>query len=457
MPAGNPVFVVGVFRSGTSLLYSLLNRHPQVALMYECDVWDFPPVLQEPRFAGDWLARQEFFNRTLSRHRFVWGGSLRGLENVRTPEDLYRVHGEQKPGATLWGEKSPSYSPRLKQLGRRYPHATFIFIWRNPVETYRSILLAGRTSAFFNKPGMLHRLVYHQEQLIRQSAWLARRDARVRHVNYDDLVDRPEQVCRQLCEFLEVPFDPIMLDLAGADFSPVYTSAQHDHLRRGVIERRQIPGDVVPPAVQRKLERFHKRWQRAFGRPLAAAAAPGEQREPLLAEVWFHKSLGFGLHLGDGLKRMAFEFLPLPWLRTYRFFKSWLQQGAADAPTGSVIREFRESPATVVASLLLLAGAAWFDYLTGPDVSVRPFYLIPCALTTLVVGIRWGTLMSLLSALCVTYFLEGARNHFHLPLTALLAWNVSMRFVLFEIFVLLLNRIRQEMLRTASGENPSIH
>jgi len=31
----NPVFVVGVFRSGTSLLYSLLNQHPEIGLMYE--------------------------------------------------------------------------------------------------------------------------------------------------------------------------------------------------------------------------------------------------------------------------------------------------------------------------------------------------------------------------------------------------------------------------------------
>jgi hypothetical protein len=41
-PCSNPVFVVGVFRSGTSLLYALLNQHPRVALMYECDVWNFP-------------------------------------------------------------------------------------------------------------------------------------------------------------------------------------------------------------------------------------------------------------------------------------------------------------------------------------------------------------------------------------------------------------------------------
>ena len=86
---------MGVFRSGTSLLYSLLNRHPRISLMYECNVWDFPSFCQWRRFDGDWLARQEFFNQALSRHRLIWGGGLNGLENVRTPEELYRVYSEQ--------------------------------------------------------------------------------------------------------------------------------------------------------------------------------------------------------------------------------------------------------------------------------------------------------------------------------------------------------------------------
>src|SRR3954471_18500088 len=92
----NPVFVVGVLRSGTSLLYSLLNQHPQMAFMYECDAWNFPELLSGPRFRGNWLARQEFFNEALSRHRLTFGKNLRGLENVRTPRDLYQVFGEGK-------------------------------------------------------------------------------------------------------------------------------------------------------------------------------------------------------------------------------------------------------------------------------------------------------------------------------------------------------------------------
>lgn len=444
--AANPVFVVGVFRSGTSLLYSLLNRHPQISLMYECNVWDFPALFKWRRFAGDWLARQEFFNRALSRHRLVWGGSLRGLEKIRTPDDLYRVHGEQK-GATLWGEKSPFYSTRLRQLGRQYPNATFIFIWRNPVETYRSMLMAGRRAPFFRKPGMLHRLVYHQEQLLRQSAWLSRREARVRHVNYDDLVDRPEQVCRSLCEFLEVNFEPAMLDLAKADFSAVYEVPHQAHLRRGVIARQNISEDPVPPAVAEKLERFHKRWQRLFGRPLAARAATAATPEPTLPELLYHKTLGWALHLGTDVKRLSFEVLPLPWLRTYRQFKNWLVAGKGPARRGSLVGDFWENGVTIIASLALLAGVTLFDFLTGPDISVGPLYLLPCAVMTLVVGGRWGAVTAFLCAVAITVFREGVKNQFHPSFTPVVLWNAAMRFIIFGIFVLLLNRIRLEINR----------
>ena len=52
--------MVGIFRSGTSLLYSLLNQHPQMALMYECNVWDFPELLSPLRFQMAGLSVRNF-------------------------------------------------------------------------------------------------------------------------------------------------------------------------------------------------------------------------------------------------------------------------------------------------------------------------------------------------------------------------------------------------------------
>src|SRR5664279_4190695 len=127
----NPVFVVGVFRSGTSLLCSLLNQNPKIALMFECDVWNFPCWLLRSRFKRDWAERIEFYNWALSRHRMISMNDFSRLKTIRTPMDLYRAFGERK-GAVLGGEKSPFYCPRLKQLHGHYPGASFILVWRNP-------------------------------------------------------------------------------------------------------------------------------------------------------------------------------------------------------------------------------------------------------------------------------------------------------------------------------------
>jgi hypothetical protein len=50
MQGSDTAFVIGVFRSGTSLSSLILNQNPKVALMYECDLWNFPRPLAKFRF-----------------------------------------------------------------------------------------------------------------------------------------------------------------------------------------------------------------------------------------------------------------------------------------------------------------------------------------------------------------------------------------------------------------------
>jgi hypothetical protein len=453
----SPVFVVGVFRSGTSLLYSLLNQHPQIALMYECDVWDFPRTLAGKRFRGDWLERQEFYNQVLSRHRLIWGKSLRGLENVRTPDDLYRCHSEMK-SATLWGEKSPHYGARLNQLARQYPQASFILVWRDPVEIYRSVRAAGKKSAFFSRPGMIHRLIYRHEQMIRQAAQLARAGVRIHHISYDDLVDHTESVCREVCGFLGLEFDANMMKLERADFSAVYDAPQHDHLKRGVIERQKYSNHSLTPAETAKLQRFRGRWHRLSGQRLSKSPESSSVREPSAIERTYHGVMGSTLFAAENIKRLAFEFLPMQWLRTYRQFKCWMQSDTNAGAKISLGQQFRQHSITILASLLLLAGIIYVDYLTGPEIAMGPFYLAPCALLALMVGRGWGTIAVLLTTIMITCVRDGMSPHFHSMSKLALAWNISMRFILFQIFVLLLARIGGDLRRTPDTEqrNPPL-
>lgn len=432
------MIVTGFYRSGTSLLYALLNGHPRVALMYECSVWEMPSAFARIRYRRNWLERQEFYNKALSRHRLIFGDGFRGLEKVRTPEDLYRVYAQTR-NAEIWGEKSPLYGPHLRRLAEQNPLAGFILVWRNPVETYRSVLSAGRGARFFRR-NMLSRLILSHEEMIRQAAELEKAGRRIAHVAYDDLVDRPAEVCRNLCEFLEIDFDERMLDLRLADLSAIDSAGHHDHLRRRAIERRVVHESAVHPATMAKLQRFRKRWRRLRG--VAEAEATKNVEEPGALERFWHRMAGRWLISLDAIRRTLFELLPLGWLRSYRQTKGWFlahrhQPATADHSLG---KQIRHHSLTLVVCAALLILAASVDRLAGPSVTFAPLYALPVGAMALLVNRAWGTGAAVVCALVWSFtkipLVEASAGIF--------LWNTAMRFLLLEIIVRLIDRIRIE-------------
>jgi hypothetical protein len=437
-----PVFLIGFFRSGTSLLHAVLNQHPQIALMYECNVWDFPEFLSEKRFRHNWLERLEFLNQALSRHRLIFGGSQRGLENVRTPEQLYRTFTENK-GPAFWGEKAPVYCTRLRKLFRRYPDGSFIMIRRDPLEIYRSIMRAGREARFFRRPGILSRFIFNQEQMIRQAARISRAGGRVYCVSYDDLIDKTKATCQDICCFLGIEFDEKMLDLTNADFSAVFpvSARHHEHLRRGVIGRQQFSEEILPAPVAGKLQRFRNRWNRLHSEWDGAPAGKNGEVEPSQLERLYYHGTGSFLQVMDSGRRALIEFLPLPWLRTYRLLKENLLLRHAEKRLS--LRELLSTHGiTLLTSYAILASVVGVDYSTGPDVTMAPFYMMPSAILTLIVGRRWGIFAAAVAVICWSA-IQSVQLKGSLEL-GIVTWNSIMRFLVFLTVVFLLDRVRSE-------------
>ncbi len=441
----NPVLLIGIFRSGTSLLCSLLNQNPKVALMYECDVWNFPRPLLNYRFRHSWAERIEFYNKALSRHGMVSKNNFSALEKIHTPTDLYTAFGVKK-NAAVCGEKSPFYCSRLEQLHRQFPNASFILVWRNPLEVYRSVLKAGQTSRFFGKPGMLSRMIYHQEQAIRQAERIEQKGARIFRVNYAEMVDDTEKVCRGISEFLGVPFDPHMLALNKADLSSIYVAPHHAYLRRGIIERQKYAEELVPPRAAQKLERYRQRWEQQQIKWLK----PSEQTRgsgPGALEFVYHYVMGKALTFYDSLVRAGFEFLPLPWLRVYRLLKTWLVSpptGKTDEKT-SMLRDFRHHWHTLLVAALLMALIGEIHVHSNPHLMFLLFYAIPCAFVALVVNTRWATLFVLAASIISQMIQYDGDTDYQA--TGVMVWNFTSRGILLEIIVLTLGRIRLEFMR----------
>ena len=446
MMSANPVFVVGVFRSGTSLLCSILNQNPHIALMYECDVWNFPRPLLNARFRFNWAERIEFFNQALSRHQLVTDEHSELLKEIRQPVDLYRAFGERK-GALVSGEKSPFYCDRLRQLHERYPAAFFIIVWRDPFEVYRSVLKAGQTSRFFGKPGMLSRMIYHQEQAIRQGRAIALAGARVLRVDYADIVERTEKSCREITAFLGVDFDERMLHLNTADLSAIYKAPHHAYLRRGIIERQTYESELVPPGVAKKLERYRCHWE-ALQADWLKPKANGSALPPAPVEYVYHNFMGRALSGYDSLVRAGFEFLPVAWLRVYRLLKNWMvnpPSGLLDEKT-SIVRDFRKHRLTIMTSIAILELVIFVHLRSNPHLMFILFYAIPCVLVALVVNARWATLFVLAASIVPPIIQYDGDSDYRA--TFVVVWNLLNRFILLEVFILMLSRIRMDFKKT---------
>jgi len=74
------------------------------------------------------------------------------------------------------------------------------------------------------------------------------------------------------------------------------------------------------------------------------------------------------------------------------------------------------------------------------------FYALPCALVALVVNTRWATLFVVAASLISPLIQYDGDSDYRSPFV--FAWNLISRFILLEVLVLTLGRIRMEFRNT---------
>jgi len=320
-----PVFVVGIWRSGTSLLYSLLNQHPQLSLMYESDLLLLPALFRNGHSRVDWKQRWDLLNDGFSRHR---------LETKSLPDDLpdmataMEVVGRAYAGSAMWGCKSPSYYDRLEELADMFPQARFIIIWRDPAGTCRSIARAAKKSGWFNKNGILVRALLGNREMKRGCDALLARGCCVHQMQYEELVRDPASNMQAVCDFLGIVFDTKMLSLEGADRSAIFEAEHHSMVKTGKIVVQAARPEVLPAPVLRKIERYVNYWKRESGGKWPLYPKSTEiQEEPSALELARDAAAFKYFRTWDGFVGNVFSVAPMSMLNAYRKLK-WHMQPA---------------------------------------------------------------------------------------------------------------------------------
>ena len=332
-----PLFVIGMWRSGTSLLYALLNKHPEIALLYEGDLLALRPLFLVPGGRERKLRRWEFWNRGLHRH---------GLDESRFSQaDLsgmasqaYRQYADQK-GALIAGEKSPNYFDSIARLARDFPDARFIVIWRDPAAICNSVLRAAkRVHSWFNRKGMCLRVLLGMQAMRTECDRLVRRGARLYELSYESLVRNPTGTMKEICRFLEIPFIPEMASLEGADRSAIYADGPHEQVRSERITSSPRRTDVLPEKLKRKITRYLAFWHETYGDrwPQIPHPQTSEGSKPSLVERVSDKVRYGYLRLLDAAVILVYCFAPIWLLRRFRSLKHQVEEVRAKGDQAQV-------------------------------------------------------------------------------------------------------------------------
>jgi tetratricopeptide (TPR) repeat protein len=248
--SARPVFIVGMPRSGTTLMEQILAAHPAVCGAGEVPFWG--PASKKyisTAAAADAAAADDSIDAMLNRHA---GEYLRVLD-------------EFSAAALRVVDKMPANFTCLGLIHAALPNARIIHAVRHPIDTCLSIYFQdfNRTHAYANDLanlahyyGAYRRLMQHWRSKMPEGALL--------EVSYEALIADQETWSRKMVEFIGLPWDPRCLefDRPRDGGRSILTFSQWQ-------ARQKISSSSV--ARWRRYERFVGPLER-----LARAAGPGD-------------------------------------------------------------------------------------------------------------------------------------------------------------------------------------
>jgi hypothetical protein len=206
-------FIVGVGRSGTTMLRLMLDSHPQLTIPPEthfvpdlidaiedgADPERAVEVMQSVRQWGDLhIEPAEAIERFRALDDFNAGDALRAF---------YAIYAERQ-GKPRWGEKTPAYVRNMRKIEKALPEARFIHVIRDG----RDVALSRwKRTLGDGEKAPAGQVAEGWQRRIRRAQKQGRRLEHYLELRYEDLVTDTEPNLRRIAEFLELEWDPVML------------------------------------------------------------------------------------------------------------------------------------------------------------------------------------------------------------------------------------------------------
>ncbi len=215
-------FILGRPRSGTTLLRTLLDVHPNIIIPLENSglihlYFKYGKLIhREPEKLKDLLS--DFFNLKSVQHWRLDREGIKHLFDKLSEKQLlfheiikllyFHYQSEfSKEEITCLGDKSPINSLYSKELFRVFPDARFIHLVRD----FRANLSSMSKQDIFS-PSSTAMLMQWKKSVNQINKLAVANPHKLLLVKYEDLVSNPEGTYEMICDFLEVRYIPELLD-----------------------------------------------------------------------------------------------------------------------------------------------------------------------------------------------------------------------------------------------------
>ena len=217
-----PLLVLGVRRSGTTLLRVVLDRHSQLAIPDES--YFVPQLAGRQRSAIDVDAFVDDLRRIKTLRD--WDVSVEDVRARLRPGmplgeaigAVYETYAADR-GKSRWGDKTPMYMQHLPLLQRLWPDALYVHLIRDGRDAAVSFLAMpeGIVTKSWAHPKTAADFACQWRSEVKAAGALGVRvgTGRYLEVRYEALVADPAAEIERICTFAGLPFEPGMLDYAG--------------------------------------------------------------------------------------------------------------------------------------------------------------------------------------------------------------------------------------------------
>lgn len=202
-------FIVGVGRSGTTLLRLMLDAHSTLAIPPETN---FRAALDAFEEGGAPAAVRAMVASELWGDYGVAADELARRVECAAPRDVsdvlrafFELYAERR-GKSRWGNKTPYFLARMTQVQTVLPEARFVHLIRDG----RDVALS--TTPLWFGPDDVGGVAGEWKRMLARARRQAGELDHYLEIRYEDLVREPAPTLRRVCEFLELEWEPAMLE-----------------------------------------------------------------------------------------------------------------------------------------------------------------------------------------------------------------------------------------------------